>query len=153
MRTNAAAAAVNPPSKAVGSYVIDDQVGFLLRLANQRHASIFLARINCGLTPTQWSVAAKLCEIDAVSQNHLGRLTGMDAATVKGVVDRLSEKGLVTRRNDRNHARRHVLALTKKGRTLVERHCPDAKAISTETLAPLSITEQTTFLNLLAKLT
>jgi hypothetical protein len=68
-------------------YVLDEQVGFALRQAQQRHTTIFAAKMIEDLTPTQWAALAKLRELGDCSQNHLGRLTAMDAATIKGVVD------------------------------------------------------------------
>ena len=41
-------------------YVLDDQVGFLLRVAMQRHTSIFTTRMIEGLTQTQFAALAKL---------------------------------------------------------------------------------------------
>src|ERR1700722_10722267 len=74
-------------------YVLDEQVGFALRQAQQRHTTIFAAKMIEDLTPTQWAALAKLREVGDCSQNHLGRLTAMDAATIKGVVDRLTARG------------------------------------------------------------
>lgn len=133
-------------------YQLDTQVGFLLRRATQRHLSIFAARIP-DLTPTQFAALAKLCEAGPQSQNALGRMTAMDAATVKGVVDRLRAKGLVTARRDPDDQRRITLAPTDAGRAAFETSVAAAQAISTETLAPLSEAERKTFLRLLARLT
>ncbi len=72
-----------------GRYVLDEQIGFLLRVAMQRHTSIFTSRMIEGLTQTQFAALAKLYEVGPCSQNHLGRLIFLDAATIKGVVDRL----------------------------------------------------------------
>jgi MarR family transcriptional regulator, lower aerobic nicotinate degradation pathway regulator len=140
-------------SKVSAAYVLGEQVGFILRLVSQRHANIFLARIGCDLTQTQWGALAKLYEVGPISQNRLGRITAMDVATIKGVVDRLIQKGLVVRRSDSADARRHLIVLTKKGRARAETHFSDALAISGETLAPLSSAERSAFLRLLAKLT
>ena len=54
-------------------YVLDHQVGFVLRQVSQRHAAIFAEVIDESLTPTQFSALVKLCELDAVTQNRLGR--------------------------------------------------------------------------------
>src|SRR5690242_21714054 len=83
-----------------GRYVLDDQVGFLLRVAMQRHTAIFTSRMLDSLTQTQFAALAKLYEVGACSQNQLGRLICLDAATIKGVVDRLSLRRLVTVVND-----------------------------------------------------
>ena len=79
----------------LGGYRLEDQVGFYLRRAGQRHAAIFAGHMADELTPTQWAALVKLAEHHSVSQNLLGRETAMDAATIKGVVDRLSKRGFV----------------------------------------------------------
>ena len=65
---------VKPAADAAepGRYVLDDQVGFLLLVALQRHTSIFTTRMIEGLTQTQFSALAKLHEVGPCSQNHLG---------------------------------------------------------------------------------
>ena len=76
------------------SYVLDEQVGFILRQVWQRHSSIFSRDIGTNITPTQWAALSKLAEAGPCSQNQLGRLTAMDVATIKGVIDRLTARGL-----------------------------------------------------------
>ncbi|HEY8565558.1 MAG TPA: MarR family transcriptional regulator [Beijerinckiaceae bacterium] len=135
-----------------GSYALDEQVGFLLRQVSQRHAVIFAGGIGCDLTPTQWAALAKLHEVGACSQNHLGRLTAMDAATVKGVVDRLAKRDLARTRSDPQDGRRLLVEITPAGRDLVERTIPRALAVTEETLAPLKPAERRTLLGLLRQL-
>jgi len=48
---------------------------------------------------------AKLYEVGPCSQNRLGRLTAMDAATIKGVIDRLTKRGFTEVRADLQDAR------------------------------------------------
>src|ERR1043166_2935274 len=97
-------------------YVLDEQVGFLLRVATQRHTAIFMSRMVEGLTQTQFAALAKLHEVGPCSQNHLGRLIFLDAATIKGVVDRLQARGFVTAAHDRQDRRRRAVTLTEEGR-------------------------------------
>src|SRR3954463_4508853 len=113
---------VTPAASTAGAaaYVLDEQVGFLLRVAMQRHTSIFSARMIEGLTQTQFAALAKLHEVGPCSQNHLGRLICLDAATIKGVVDRLSARNLVTALNDPSDRRRRAVALTERGRLVTE---------------------------------
>ncbi len=75
-------------------YKLDEQIGFKLRVANQKHLEIFAHEMP-DLTPRQFAVLAKLTEVGALSQNHLGREVAMDAATTKGVIERLLRKGYV----------------------------------------------------------
>lgn len=134
-------------------YILDDQIGFILRQVSQRHAAIFAAGIgDDDLTATQWAVLAKLLERGPCSQNRLGRRTAMDAATIKGVVDRLGKRGLIETRPDPEDGRRLEVALSPAGQALAERTVPNARRITEETLAPLSAAERTTLITLLRKL-
>ncbi len=133
-------------------YVLDEQVGFQLRVAMQRHTSIFTARMVEGLTQTQFAALAKLHEVGPCSQNHLGRLIFLDAATIKGVVDRLGGRGFITALADPNDRRRRAVALTERGRTVTEAAMLVAAEITAATLAPLTAEEQRQVARLLRKL-
>jgi MarR family transcriptional regulator, lower aerobic nicotinate degradation pathway regulator len=145
---------VVPPgsSPARKSYVLNDQIGFLLRVAMQRHTAIFMSRMIEGLTQTQFAALAKLFEVGPCSQNHLGRLIYLDAATIKGVVDRLLARGLVTTGHDPQDRRRRAVMLTPSGRRVTEAAIAVAAEITAQTLAPLSIEEQRAVVRLLKKL-
>jgi DNA-binding MarR family transcriptional regulator len=135
-----------------GSYVLDEQVGFLLRVAMQRHTSIFTARMIEGLTQTQFAALSKLYEVGPCSQNHLGRLIYLDAATIKGVVDRLGARGFVTALNDPNDRRRRAVTLTEQGREATQAATLVAAEITAATLAPLTEDERLSVVRLLKKL-
>src|SRR5664280_3726673 len=145
---------VKPAADAAGHgrYVLDDQVGFLLRVAMQRHTSIFMARMIEGLTQTQFAALAKLYEVGPCSQNHLGRLIYLDAATIKGVVDRLGARGFVTALADPKDRRRRAVALTDRGREVTEAAMLVAAEITATTLAAFNGDEQRTVTRLLKKL-
>jgi len=135
-----------------GRYVLDDQSGFLMRVAMQRHTSIFTSRMVEGLTQTQFAALAKLYEVGPCSQNYLGRLIYLDAATIKGVVDRLHLRGFVTALNDPKDRRRRAVALTERGRTVTEAATTVASKITAATLGPLTADEQRQITKLLRKL-
>ncbi|MEP9353344.1 MarR family transcriptional regulator [Xanthobacter sp. KR7-65] len=139
-------------SKTNAPYVLDEHVGFILRQVGQRHATIFAARIGDELTMTQWAALSKLAETGPCSQNLLGRLTAMDAATIKGVVDRLARRGLVETRPDAEDGRLLVVLLTAEGQEVIARATPNAFAITEETLAPLDAAERGMLLKLLDRL-
>ena len=134
------------------SYVLDEQIGFILRQVWQRHASIFAKGIGINLTPTQWAAMAKLSETGPCSQNQLGRLTAMDVATIKGVIDRLTARGLTETSTDPDDGRRLLITLTRLGQQIAEKAAPNALAITKETLAPLDAREQETLAALLRRL-
>ncbi len=135
-----------------GRYVLDDQAGFLMRVATQRHTSIFTSRMIEGLTQTQFAALAKLYEVGPCSQNYLGRLIYLDAATIKGVVDRLHLRGFVTALNDPKDRRRRAVTLTERGRTVTEAAMTVASEITAATLGPLTADEQRQITKLLRKL-
>lgn len=138
-----------PKSSPSRTYTMEDQVGFLIRLANQRHASIFASRIVGSLTPTQFAALNKLQDVGSCSQNELGRLAAMDAPTIKGVVERLHARELVEIVIDPNDKRRRSITLTVQGRHLVQEGREVATQISREILHPLKPGERTEFLRML----
>jgi DNA-binding MarR family transcriptional regulator len=118
----------------------------------QRHTSIFMSRMVEGLTQTQFAALAKLYEVGLCSQNHLGRLIYLDAATIKGVVDRLQARNFVTALNDQKDRRRRAVALTDRGRQVTETAIKAAAEITAATLTPLTAEEQRTIAKLMRKL-
>jgi DNA-binding MarR family transcriptional regulator len=141
-----------PDASAATGYVLDDQIGFQLRIAMQRHTSIFMSQMTGDLTQTQFAALAKLLEVGPCSQNHLGRLIYLDASTIKGVVDRLQLRGLVATCDDPNDRRRRAVTLTDKGRRTTQSAIEIAAKITRDTLAPLTSEEQRAVLKLLRKL-
>ena len=148
-RSVAAKKSVKP---AKPPYVLDEQVGFILRQVWQRHSAIFSREIGTNITPTQWAALSKLAEAGPCSQNQLGRLTAMDVATIKGVIDRLTARGLTETSQDPEDGRRLLVTLTRAGQQLAEKVAPNALAITRETLAPLEAKEREMLMTLLNKL-
>lgn len=138
-------------SKSDRPYVLDDQIGFVLRRVTQRHLAIFSDAIP-EVTTTQFAALAKLAELGPLSQNHLGRVTAMDAATIKGVVDRLRRQGLIETTDDPDDRRRLTVALSAAGQRLIDRVRPVAHDITARTLASLSPDEQDALQALLLRL-
>src|SRR5580692_6048093 len=132
-------------------YELDAQVGFLMRVAMQRHTSIFMSAMVEELTQTQFAVMAKLHEVGPCSQNHLGRLVYLDAATIKGVVDRLGLRGFVTTGSDPKDRRRRAVSLTEAGTMIMAEAIRVASDISAKTLKPLTAREGQTLTRLLKK--
>lgn len=140
-----------PDAPHVPPYVLDDQIGYVLRRVTQRHLAIFSEAIP-EVTTTQFAVLARLHEMGPLSQNHLGRATAMDAATIKGVVGRLVRQGLVSTRPDAVDRRRLTVALSDAGRALFARLTDNAIAVSDHTLSPLAPDERAALLTLLSRL-
>lgn len=133
-------------------YHLDDQIGYVLRRVTQRHLAIFAAAIP-EVTTTQFAVMARLAEVGPLSQNHLGRETAMDAATIKGVVDRLVRLGHVATTADPDDRRRLTVSLTEAGAALFAARAATALQVSQDTLAPLMPEERKALIGLLSRLT
>ncbi|UUX49307.1 MarR family transcriptional regulator [Nisaea acidiphila] len=138
-------------SNTADAYRLASQVGFNLRRANQRHVSIFSRYVD-GLTPTQFATLARLYELGPLSQNKLGRQTAMDSATIKGVVERLLAKDLLTLRPDQNDQRLRIVELTEQGKAAFETAHHQALQAREETLDPLTAEEADMLEALLEKL-
>lgn len=136
---------------ASASYRLSAQVGHLMRRANQRHLAIFAQRMP-DLTPRQFAALAKLHEEGPASQNQLGRATAMDAATIKGVIDRLAKRELVTTEPSTEDRRRLIVSLTPAGAALFASVAATALEITEETLAPLDAAERRALVALLEKI-
>ena len=137
---------------ARADYRLDDQIGFLLRKAHQRHRSIFSRSIGAKIATTQFAALASLYTDGSTSQNHLGRRTAMDSATITGVIDRLQQRGLVATSASPDDDRLSIIDLTIEGRELIEQLLPRGVEISADTLAPLSPSERETLMRLLGKI-
>lgn len=145
---------VSPSEGSNGSdnFVLDDQIGHLIRRAHQRaSAALMTVLAEHQLTPTQFFAMARLWERGELSQNRLGRLSAMDPATIQGVVRRLGQRGYIERRPDPTDRRRMVLQLTPSGWSLVSGLLQRIETASGRMLAPLSANERDQLRDLLRK--
>lgn len=128
--------------EAAPEYRLEDQVGYWLRRAYQRHMAIFTAAIgDLDLTSMQFAALVKLRDCQAVTQTELGRLTGMDRATISGVVARLQKRGLVLFRPDPLDRRSRIIALTEAGAGLLAQALERVDQVTEQTLAPIGAAE------------
>lgn len=132
-------------------YKLDDQIGFKLRVANQKHLEIFAHEMP-DLTPRQFAVLAKLTEVGPLSQNHLGRQVAMDAATTKGVIERLLRKGYVRAAPSPSDRRRLEISLTPEGEATARSAIEVARKVSARTQRNLTAREAKRLRDLLDKL-
>jgi DNA-binding MarR family transcriptional regulator len=141
------------PAERAASYVLESQVGFLLRCAHQHATEVFNAVMGrFSVTPTQFAALAKIDDLGSVSQNQLGRLAHMDPATISGVVGRLIARSFVRQATYIKDARLVMLTLTPTGQAAVRAMKSVAAEVSRRTLEPLNASEATVLLKALAKL-
>lgn len=132
-------------------YALDDQPGFLLRVALKTHTAFLTARMIEGLTAPQFSTLAKLLEVGPCSQNHLGRLIHYDSATITGVINRLKIRGLIGSVVDPVDRRRVAIDLTEKGRVVATDAIARIREISRDTFSALTTAEREILVALLKK--
>ena len=73
-----------------------------------------------GLTESQFDVIATLGNTQGMTCKELGERTLITKGTLTGVLDRMTARGLVSRRADADDARRTHIALTRKGALLFD---------------------------------
>ncbi|MGQ3673297.1 MarR family winged helix-turn-helix transcriptional regulator [Xanthobacter sp. TB0136] len=139
--------------EAEDSYVFSDQVGYLLRRAYQRHLAIFQNNAcDAHLTSVQFSTLCALRDGGAQSQGELVKATGVDQATIRGVIDRLKKRGLVALFKDEQDGRKVMTTLTAQGSALLEQMIPCAARITELTFGPLNPVERTALLYTLRRM-
>ena len=142
-----------PSSDPADSYRLEHQVGYWLRRAYQRHMAIFAGIMSdLDLTSMQFAALVKLHELKAVSQTELGRLTGMDRATISGVVARLKRRYLVLYKPDPLDKRSRIIALTPAGETLLHEAMQRIGRVTEQTLEPIGAVDRESLRAILQKM-
>jgi DNA-binding MarR family transcriptional regulator len=94
-----------------------------------------------GLTMTQFDVIATLGNQPPMPCKELGNKTLVSKGTLTGVLERLEEKGFVSRESNPEDARSQLISLTKSGQKLFERVFPAHMEFLGKAFAKLSATE------------
>jgi DNA-binding MarR family transcriptional regulator len=94
-------------------------VGYKVRLLSQLLSRRFQAElVPYGLTPFHYFVLRCLWEEDGLSVSSIGERLQELGGTMTGVIDRMEERELLTRKRDRADRRVWRVYLTDKGRAL-----------------------------------
>ena len=94
-----------------------------------------------GLSIDMWRVLAALSNNGGQRQVDLSEMTSIDVSTMSRLVSRLVRIGLVTRSRSKTSNREVVVALSPKGRTLVQRLIPIARRLEEVANAGLPATD------------
>jgi DNA-binding MarR family transcriptional regulator len=125
------------------SYVFSRQIGHLLRRAYQRHLAIFQQNASDPqLTSVQFATLCAIRDNGPSSQTELVQITAIDQATIRGILDRLKARDLITM-SPTSHDRRKVIAsLSPIGRATLDAMIPCAQRITELTLAGFNPAER-----------
>ena len=120
-------------------YVFSDQIGFLLRRAYQRHLAIFQANSSdAQLTSVQFSALCALRDGGPQSQGELVKATGVDQATIRGIIERLNARRLVVLSKDSVDGRKVIVSLSAAGAEMLKQMIPRAEEITELTFGSLN---------------
>ena len=142
-----------PPGPGPGDdYDLHSNIGYLLRRAHQVGSAAFHQADDTGLSVIQFATLASLVRSGPDSQNSLGRSVGSDAATTKGIVQRLHRRGLVDIHDDPTDRRMKTIEITEAGRAVYERGARASQESSEVILAPFSPGERIVLVEMLQRI-
>ncbi|MBL8654438.1 MAG: MarR family transcriptional regulator [Alphaproteobacteria bacterium] len=128
--------------------------GHLARRFQQIAVSVFMAEAEAAgydLTPVQYAALAAVAANKGIDQATLAGLIAYDRTTIGGVVDRLEQKGLVSRRVSKEDRRARVLEITAAGKRTLTGIEPAVAAAQKAMLRGLDASEAAQLLRLLHK--
>ena len=103
------------------------------------------------VTMSQWAMLKQLWRQEGRSQVELQELLGLDAATVTGLVQRMTQLGLIQRRPDPSDKRVQRVFLAERGRALEQTTVAFEEEVNAHALAGFSADERAFFLRLLTR--
>ncbi len=116
-----------------------------LRLLADTHESV-------GITAPEFAIMVILSEHDNVSSRDINKTTGIDKATITRALDRLIDKGLISRLKSKTDSRLIKLKLTAKGKKTFGQIEENALAWERDFVKGVKVTELNNLLNILSKL-
>jgi homoprotocatechuate degradation regulator HpaR len=82
-----------------------------------------------GITEQQWRIVRVLLEAGALEPREIGELCRLSSPSLAGVLARMEEIGLVTRKRLAHDQRRLRVSLTPRSRALAARMAPQIEAV------------------------
>ncbi len=131
-----------------------DMPGHLARRFQQIAVAVFhseVAEAGFDLTPVQYAALVTIELHPRTDQASLAGLIAYDRATIGGVVDRLTQKGLVVREVSTKDRRAHALRVTTDGLDTLRRIRPAVLSAQDIVLRGLDAAESSQLIRLLQK--
>ena len=121
------------------------------RLWRANHTRTAEALDSIGLTPALFALLNVIGAREGAIQQELGSALGIDRSTMVSLVDQLEGAGLATRQPSATDRRAREIAITPKGRRLLQRAKGLISEVENEVLAGLNATERHELLTLLRR--
>jgi DNA-binding MarR family transcriptional regulator len=129
------------------------RAGHMIRRLNQISTAIFLEETaELGLTSVQYAALNVIERKPGIDQVTLSSMAAFDKTTLVKVLDRLVDKGLVTRKQSATDRRRHELHVTAKGRDTIRKIIPLIDRCEQRILTPLNAEDRRKFLEIASRL-
>ena len=135
------------------SAALSDNLGFLLGQAHEQHRSRAAARLaDLGLAPKEYGALSVLVAEGPLTQQQLGRRTGIDRTTMVAIADALEDKGFAVRERSPADRRAYALRVTGPGRRTLGRATRAIERAEEEFLGPLSERQRAQLKSMLRRL-
>jgi MarR family transcriptional regulator, temperature-dependent positive regulator of motility len=121
------------------------------RLWRAHHTRTAEALASIDLTPPLFALLNVVGSREGAIQQELGSALGIDRSTMVSLIDQLEEAGLARRRPSTRDRRAREIAITPKGRRLLQRARGLIAEVEDEVLAGLNANERRELLKLLRR--
>ena len=128
--------------------------GHLIRRLHQMSAAVFSERIVAvgeDITPVQYGAMCAVRAYPGLDQATIASMIAYDRVTIGGVLDRLEQKSLLTRKVKATDKRAKVVFLTTKGQKLLQKLDPVVSRLQEDVLPGLIASEKEQLMVLIAK--
>ena len=144
---------MSKPYYRPANYTMHNSVGYLMRMSTNRVWPQMEALFqDQELTFSQWTTLVALHDGRITSAGDLAHNICHDAGSLTRLIDQMEKRGLVTRQRSKEDRRVVTLALTARGRALVEALAPRVMNLWNGLLAGFSHAEVDTLVRLLTRL-
>jgi DNA-binding MarR family transcriptional regulator len=137
------------PSAAAPVTEFAGQLFFRLWRASHTRAADALATV--GLTPALFGLLNVIGSREGAIQQELGAAMGIDPSTMVSLIDQLESAGLAKRRPSARDRRAREIAITPKGRRLLERSRGLVSQVEDQVLGGLTAAQRRELLTLLRR--
>lgn len=132
---------------------LEDHLGYWLRFVSNHVSHAFRRKVEAaGVTVSEWVVLRRLHGPGPTTPGALIQSLGMSKGAVSKLLDRLAERGLLTRAASEVDRRQQFVALTARGRALVPRLARLADDNDHEFFGHLPAAQRTALLHILQDL-
>ena len=133
---------------------LHEMAGHLIRRLNQNSTQVFSVQMQAAgydLTPVQFAAMSAIANSPGIDQAGVAAEIAYDRATIGGVIDRLEQKGYITRTVSKRDRRAREVSLSDEGIQVLEKILPVVVELQKGILPGLNAEEQAIFLKLANK--